>query len=264
MRKKAKDSNIGAAYGFFAVFFILIFISIFLKFAVIVKDSNFDGKNRFTIAISQKDNISVVSLSPKNKSVSIIKISRKIPGSIERFLEVPVDATMKSNLAFDKESISSDFAKTLLTLGRTDTNLTFIDISKIVIFTKTVPSNQILEKPISSNTAKTEIQAIVSNSFTDSSIVEEKQSIEIVNATEIGGLAARLANLISNMGGNVILITTADSPVQISEIQYTGEKNYTVKKLAGVLGFKTVKKNRSSISDVIIVIGKDALGHLQF
>lgn len=268
------SKNLRTAYGFFAVFFILIFVSIFLKFALVVRDSKFDGQNRFTVEVSsrgagisrlvgQNDSVKVLSFSPKNKSIAILRIEGDVP-NIVRFLEIPIDGRLESNLSFSKKSMGSDLTKTFFNLGGLETNLTFIDISKLIFFTKTVEQSEIFEKELSSQSSKGEIQSIVSNFFIDPGIVEERKSMEVINATDVPGLGNRVANLVSNMGGNVILVSTSQSTQERSEVQYTQERSYTVKKLSQVLGFKTVKKNTSSISDVIIIIGKDALGHLQF
>jgi predicted RecB family nuclease len=59
-------------------------------------------------------------------------------------------------------------------------------------------------------------------------------------------------------------VTTADSPQNVSKIIYYGQESYTVKKLSAYLGFTAQESDKKGIADVIIIIGKDKIGKLNF
>lgn len=108
------------------------------------------------------------------------------------------------------------------------------------------------------------LDTILSRIFTDSIIEEENQDIEIINSTEVSGLANRLARLITNMGGNVVSITTSKNPSNTSKILVSNKKKYTSERLHAILGFGVEEGQTQAIADVIIVIGKDKLSSLPF
>jgi hypothetical protein len=108
------------------------------------------------------------------------------------------------------------------------------------------------------------INSFASSFFVDSAIANEKTTIEIINATSVYGLANRLAVLIANMGGDVVLVSSSDSVQNNSQILYSGDLDYTIQKLSSFLEIKPVKSSQEDISDVTIILGKDILSRLKF
>ncbi|KKQ29054.1 MAG: hypothetical protein US43_C0009G0001, partial [Candidatus Levybacteria bacterium GW2011_GWA1_37_16] len=98
----------------------------------------------------------------------------------------------------------------------------------------------------------------------DTSIEKDHQTIRIINGTEVIGLGNRLARLITNMGGDVIIVATSDSLIKKSSILYIDKKTYTVERLQKVLGYEVAKEENNAISDITIVIGEDKLNSLPF
>ena len=266
-RKKSsgfQSKNLKTAYVFSAVVFTLILVSLIFKIIIVIKNGNFDGANRFTVGVFKSSETAVLSFSPKNSSIFLLKIKgQTLRSEIGKYLQIPIDATLSANQNITKNTLPSDLTRILFNLKDANTNLTVVDLLRLIFFTRTVPPNSINEKTMESM-QKSEIQGIASSKFIDPQIVEDKQSIEVINSTDVPGLGNRLANLITNMGGNVILVSTADSAMQNSEIKYFRDKTYTVSKLSSVLGFATKKISQKSIADVIIVIGKDSRENLRF
>lgn len=94
--------------------------------------------------------------------------------------------------------------------------------------------------------------------------MREKISIAIVNGTGVAGLGNRIARLITNIGGNVVSVSTSDNLISDSEILYSKENNYTARRIAQILSFKINNKDNMDISDVTIFIGKNNLSNLLF
>lgn len=237
-------------------------MSLSFKVAEVFQNSRFDGENRFTMAVNKK-NPQIISFSPSDKSIFMLNLNEPQDRNLGRLLTVPIDSHITWDLEFRKESIGSQFFQLLLSLRDKDTNLTAIDVLRLSLFARSVPSESISEETLASYNLS-DIQEAISFNFIDSKMVSEKLRIEVINGTEVAGLANRLAAYISNMGGNVILISTSDKVSKESEIKYFGERRYTVSKLKGLLGFKDVKGEKKNISDVIITIGEDRVDSLPF
>jgi hypothetical protein len=227
-----------------------------------VRSSKFDGTHNFIVNFTERGNNRIVAFSPQNKSLSILDVKSSAENP-SKLLEVPIDGKIIAS-DLNKSKISSVLLKSILSLGKPLNNLTILDALRLFIFSETVPGNNIKERKISSNLNDAQKATLISLSFTDPSVYQENQSIEIINATNIYGIGGRLATLVTNIGGNVILVSTSDRTIQSSKIIYYGDKSYTVKKLSDYLGFSAEKSNKRGVADVIITIGKDKAGSSKF
>ncbi len=263
--KKQHDSTVKFAVLFIVIVAALILISVIVKAVITVKNSSFDGEHRFNLGIIQKNEASVVSFSPANGSITILNLKGNLQSkSLSQFLELPIDATLKTkNLVINKNNIASDMSNVLFNYPEEDTSMTIVDAFRLYLFARSVSSDSVYESDLQANDSLS-ISSFVSSSFIDSDMANQKTTIEVVNATSAFGLAGRLADFINNMGGDVVMVTTSDTPQDNSEIMYSGDENYTIKRLSQILGFKPVRSSNLDISDVKIIIGKDSLQNLKF
>ena len=193
------------------------------------------------------ENTIQTSFSPQEKSLSILKAEK------EAKVLAPVDGTIDTDL--DNTKIVSTLFKQLFTPA-SHKNITIIDLTRLALFSKTVPRSSIIERTfLGINDSRA--------TFKDPKIINEAKSIEIINATDIAGLGNKLAVFISNMGGNVILVKT-EEPKQNSKIIYYGEKTYTLTRINKFLKYEVTPSTKREVADVIIVIGKDGLKELDF
>jgi hypothetical protein len=88
--------------------------------------------------------------------------------------------------------------------------------------------------------------------------------MQIINASDVSGVGGRLANLVVNLGGDPILVTTAGNAQNASKIIYYQTKSYTVKRLSSYLGFPAQESDKQGISDITIIIGEDKVNKLNF
>ena len=264
-RKKQQGKTLNVAIIFCVFVFLLILMSITVKTLILIKNSSFDGQNRFNLGIFQETQVSVVSFSPATHSIAIINLKGKsLSNNISQYIGLPIDATLKtSNMIIDKKNLASDMWRVLFHFDDKNTSLTIIDALRLWLFAKDVPTDFIYQRDALSNDTLT-INSFASSFFIDSAISNEKTTIEIINATQTYGLANRLAVLVANIGGDVVLVSSSDKPQDNSQVLYSGDLNYTVKKLASFLKVKPVKSSRRDISDVTIIIGKDILSNLKF
>ena len=266
MPKKNKSNNLNLAFLFLIVVSGLILLSIFFKLIFVVKDSKFDGNHSFILAFLAKEETDVVSFSPQNKSISILSVSSKVKqDNLSSYLEVPLDGVVKvpTNSISDK-NLSSELLRLELTLGNSYSKITFIDILRLFLFARSVPANSIFQRQLLENLTSDQKSTIINLSFTNPQIYQDNQSVEIINATDTFGLGNRLANLITNIGGNVVLVQSADQNQNGSEITYFQDKSYTVNYLSNYLGFKTIQSDKRGVADVIIILGSDSLKEAKF
>lgn len=266
MPKKKRSNNLNLAFLFLILLFGLILISIFFKLIFVVKDSKFDGTHRFILAFVAKEETDVVSFSPQNKSISILKLDSQIKEEeLSKFLEVPIDGVVKlSSAKVDEKNISKALWQSEFSLGNAYSRITFIDVLRLFLFARDVSQNSISQREFIDGLSENQKLTIISLSFTDPQVYQDNQSVEVINATDTFGLGNRLANLITNIGGNVVLVQSAEKNQEESEIIYYKEKTYTVKYLSRYLGFKTTQTNKRGVADVIIILGSDSLKESRF
>lgn len=280
--RHSKDSTHGNNLKLVVVFlssvFFLIAVVMTVRFVHLVKKSNFDGIHRFTIFItSEKNHSGAISFAPDTNSISVLELNNAAHLSyLKTIMRIPVDGyiTFKEkagNLSLvisdvnQKEypsSFKSNFPSFILKYGEINTNLTIIDCIRLWFFTMSVPNHAFSTKQFivdskDGDSETSNIDSVLSFLFTDQTFSKEQASIQIVNATAISGLGNKLAKVITNMGGNVVSVSTADSIVKNSSISYFGDKKYAVIKLANMLQFPIQEMKQTAISDIIVTVGKD-------
>lgn len=105
----------------------------------------------------------------------------------------------------------------------------------------------------------------ISQKLAEESIVSERVSVAIFNATSYPGIGQRAARMVTNMGGNVISVK--NSPREVKSSQVWGKDSYTKKRLSKIfildcnnnpkcdtIGSSEVKDSRA---DINIILGED-------
>lgn len=264
MKRKKRNSeqrSIRLAFLFFIFVVVFIVISLVFRLGILIANSKFDSANRFTVKVVSGKDIMILSFAPRSQSIHKLEISR-VPKrlNINKFLAIPIDGTIE--VSFDtKERKMSELMKSfLLNYGSLKTDINIIDILRLYLFEDTVPKHYVLEEMISTSLSSREIDKIIARLFKDEVIGRENAIIEVVNTTNVVGLGARLARLVSNMGGNVGIVKSSDKTKKKSTISYFGKKNYTVEKLEKILGYSTNQMTTKTIADIVILIGMDSIG----
>lgn len=255
-KKKPQKNNLKLAGIFIAAVLGLIFLSFLVKLLLVINDSKFDGKHKFNILISASNGSFIVSLNPESRSISTVNFADK---NIINNFEIPIDGAIQDKGKVDPKRLSILFLKSEFPFGQKVSKLTFFDLMRLALFSRTISSSSFYERSITSDLTASQINTIISLTFTDPTIYKENQTIEIINSTQVSGLGAKLANFISNIGGNPILVSNSDSQENRSKIIYYGKESYTVKKLSSYFSLYKEQhvEGEKGIADVIIVIGKD-------
>lgn len=267
MRKKRslnKGSNTRIAIVFFAFVVFIVAVSLAFKFVTILAQSQFDGEKRLTVTISNSKNTNVVSFSKTSRSISIIKADQNIDLTANKFLAIPIDGFIKGDSLDLNQKIDFLFSKMILNYKKLQTNLSIVDVIKLFVFAKGLPDRDINTVTVSKDLNPSEIDSIIGRLVADELVEKDGKTIQIINGTNVSGLGNRLARLITNIGGDVIIVATANSPQKYSEISYIDDKSYTAERLNKILGFKTIKASDRKIADITIIIGEDSLSPLSF
>jgi hypothetical protein len=265
MSKNKNETNLGLAGLFVLLVLGLIILSLLLKVFFVFKNSKFDGSHNFIVGFVGPTKTKLVSFNPQNKIMSTVNINISLDNDmLAKTLEIPVDGIIKTPNNLQDKDIASLLLKSASPFSTSLEGLTFIDAFRLSVFAKSVQSGSVYDRDFPAGLNDAQKATVLTLSFTDPAIYQEDLGIQIINASDVSGVGSRLASLITNVGGNPILVTTADSPQETSKIIYYQTKSYTVQKLSSYLGFSVEKSNEKGIADVTIIIGKDKINKLNF
>jgi len=260
-RKKAKAEKHNTKIAvFFVIFVCLIILSSFIfRMVQIVGESKFDGSNRFTISVANNKILKILSFSPSANSISVINIDGEVKKiNTESFLAIPIDGIVEADFLDVNKKTSDLILTAFLSFSNIETNLTIVDIFRLFLTSKTVPSKNVITLDLSTSLDSDSVDKIIGKLVSDERIEKEDLSIEIINATSVTGLGSRLGRFVGNMGGKVVQVSTDNVSQKKSTILYNGDKTYTLEKLQKILGFKLIKMEGDSIGDITIIIGEDS------
>ncbi len=256
MRKAKKETikSYNLALYFGLLILLIIIISVAFKTFDIIRKSEFDLKNRFTVAVLNDENVDIITVSPKTGEQFGIRLENAQSLSVVDKFSIPVDVFVETNSDFSSES-KSIFSKMLFNKRSLDSSLNVLDLFKLSLYSFGVKGENFSHKNLSLD-EESELNKVSSNEFIDETISRDKVSIQVTNSTEIGGLGNKIAKTITNLGGNVVLVNSSKDKLENSVIYYQ-EESYTIKKLSKVLNIKAVKHETSSIADIIVILGED-------
>lgn len=114
------------------------------------------------------------------------------------------------------------------------------------------------------------LDSFIRQKLADDSIVEENLTVAIFNATDRAGLAAEVSRLVTNLGANVVITTTAEKKEETSQVIVKLEdkdllNSVTYNRLTQIYGPSCIKKPcqttdskvNSSRAQINIVLGED-------
>ncbi|MBI2431219.1 MAG: LytR C-terminal domain-containing protein [Candidatus Levybacteria bacterium] len=269
--KKKQDANnktLRMAFVFIALVLSLIVGSYASKIFQIAKESLFDGSHRLTVLFEH----TVISFAPWEKSISVLEVEmvEKVNyQTLSVMLGLPIDGFVISSHPFEpvKESrqVLSLLWRGFIKQDSLETNLTTFDFARLWLFTRFTPSYQFVKKDyrvisLDDVLSDTQLDKLMASLFLDVALSEEKVSIYIVNASGVTGLGNRIARLLTNVGGNVVAVSTGDSMLPVSEISAANMDTYTLKKIRRLLPYKVTMLNKKTIADIVITLGKDKSG----
>lgn len=255
---------------FCAAVFMLIAISVTIKLVSIIAKSKFDGQHRFTTVFLDKP-VQVVSFEPDTNTISILQLRSSkalTKARVSDILHIPIDVVIHEkgeekivdNLAKNGR-VDNAFQAMVFSIPDMDSDMTFLDVLRVWLFAKSVEDHNIFHKAFTDQPIESiediRLDKTVSELFLDQTISDENNSIQVVNASGISGKGNDFARTLTNIGGNVLSVTTAHKEIPMTTITYIEPYSYTVKKIEQLVGKKAAKRKKQAISDIIVTIGKD-------
>lgn len=254
---------------FFVVVLVCILLSLVARFFFTMKDSTFvtpsysmmvASNNPFLVVINtETKKLFLIDLDTKTSSKMVDSIAYKIPidGKI-----ITKDSGVNSQ-SFPKVSYLMKFLfrpweyryEGMTSLDAVKLTQTALGISKkdIERFTISVSKGG----DVSGITQDT-----LYDVFKDTLIINDQQSIEVVNATSQEGLAGGVGQVIKNVGGNVVSVASANN-IKKSTLK-AAIKSQTLIRLSHILDLEPeIDENFSSISDIQIILGESFLSKLK-
>lgn len=271
MKKQSASEDNRSLKTFFLyalVVFVVIVVALLIKLFYLVQQSKFDDKHHFTIALVRNEKVEkILGIDPSTNSVSLLdikgeKISRSQLGET---LAVAPNATIQITDDFPQEN---DFTKIMTDIAWrysfVKSDITIYDISKLIFASKSVPLANKTTEQLQLPNKEILTDKVISDLFTDETLLSERVSIQIINASEVPGMGKRLERVLSNMGANVVAVSTAGTSEKTSKIQYFGEETYTLQRIKDLLHFSSSSLEKQTIAKIVITIGADSTSTKSF
>lgn len=98
--------------------------------------------------------------------------------------------------------------------------------------------------------------------LSDKQIFNQKISIQVTNSTEIDGLGSKVSTMLKNAGYNVV--STNNGTDKVSIIKSGDLNGESVRRLKEIFNTAVTPANNNSIADVVVVLGKDFAGKIDY
>lgn len=255
------NKSIKTFFIYTAIVLFFIFLSLSVRMFYLIQQSKYDGKHQIIIALVQGENVKeIVAFRPANQSVVTLKFTGTpvLFTSLGKNLGVIPDAKVLTMAQIPGDVDVRDLTQALLTHYYTiKTNLTIFDVVRLFLDSHKASFNNHITKEIII-TKDVENSKEIKNTITDNTIFSENVSVQIINASSTPGLGKRLEKALTNLGANVIAISTSRKVEKLSKIKYFGNETYTLQKFKHLLHYPTEKLEKEAIADIIIFIGDDS------
>lgn len=249
--------------------FAAVLISLSVRVIILIKNSSFTG-NSFTLLLFS-DKQYVIGVEKVNKGLSVISLE-KLPKPLSHtdavrdgiIVGIPIDGILITKNSAPIQDVKKDFFSnknvfSLITNPFQSTAVSFnsVDLVKMYLIARAAPGSNVSFKKITNVDYDKRTEQDVFNLFKDEALVNEKTSVEIVNATTINGLGARTAKMLEHIGMHVVSIISSDKEEKHTKIIFRGRETETLKRLRGIFKVTPVYKDETYISDITVVLGKD-------
>jgi len=270
MKKTAHQGNksLKTVYLYFIIVFIIIFFALILKVIAIYQQSIYDPAHLFVLAVTQQKSVKeIIAFHPETPSLSILLIQdphinyKNLAKDYGFVTDGYIETQQQINENTDPTSVL--WASVMHTVSW-QSNLTILDKIRLMLFVKNVSINNKNVEKISLINQTPDLNTTIATALNDQNISSENVTIQIINAANVSGLGQRLGRVLTNMGANVVDVSTSQKIQKKSTIAYFGNETYTVDRLQKFLGIPATKFTKQTIADIIIIIGTDKINTEEF
>lgn len=266
--RKEGSKSLKTFYLYFVLVFAVIGIALLIKLIFVVQASKYDGRHHFTVAVTKDQKVKeVISFSPQVPSLAILKVQdQNVPyNSLAENHGIATDAQLEvQDVMPTGQDVTSTMWNAVRNYPSIKTDATIIDFIRLSVLSREILANNKVIRDIKLNDKNPENITLIARALNDPTISSENVSIQIINASNISGNGQRLSRVLTNMGANVVEVSTSHTPQQKSQIQYYGEKSYTNEQIEKFLGFPVSELQRQPIADIVIILGEDTRNTRKF
>jgi hypothetical protein len=239
----------------------IIIIALLIKLLFVIQASKFDGRHHFTVAVTKEQKVKeIIAFSPQVPSVAVLRVQddNVTFTSLGRNYGIAADVQLEVNNAVPlNQDVTSTMWSSVQHYTSVQTDATIIDLIRLALLSRDIISNNKVIREISLQTNKPENSTLIARALNDPTISSESVSIQVINASNISGAGQRLSSILTNMGANVVEVSTSHTPQAKSQIQYFGERSYTNEQVEQYLEFPVSELSRQPIADIVIILGED-------
>lgn len=266
--KKASRSNMFYIVVLILTICILTVISLGVKFVKLLSDSSFNTPS-FNILILDQD-ARVVHIDRDSREISVFKITGS-RDEIEKLSDlgialtfrVPIDARItygRDKKISDDQlfSLKHSFGALFNAVGAEYKGMNSSDVLKMYKASRSIDRENITKIDRGKSYLKDpnkNIDGELSEAFRDEAIVNERVSVEIINATGVAGFGSRMSRLLENAGYNVINVKNGEN-ISSQIIDRTQTPGLTQAYLSRFLNLPIKSDTSTPVADVSIVFGE--------
>jgi len=270
LHDNSRQNNVHYVLYFLAAVFMCVVFALIFRTIVMVKNSTFSTPSYSVLFESSTPFLISVDTVSKKMSVIEINISgvdSRIQKSMQ--LKTPIDGKIhrknKEMLADSYPSMGFLASIVFRPWEYQFDGMTPLDAMKLTQYALTVQDKDISRYTVSL-TSDQELEGMTSDelydTFKDPILINEQQSIEVVNGTGQEGLAGQVSLLLKNTGGNVVSLGTAQESSKT--VLYASQNSHTLTRISHILGISPeIDPDFASISDIKIILGKDFVKRIQ-
>lgn len=247
--------------------FLAIVFAITIRIIVLMRQSTYTG-DAYAIFVNSKSPF-IVSLDTSQGTLYFLDLKKtqvKNRISLSLLSGVPIDGEAKTTEGVFSQGFLSQatiFDTVLNPLFFSFKNMTVIDLVRFIMDAQHISSKNTKTYSVifSEKTSSGISDSDTYTAFKDPDVINDGLSVEVVNATDLSGLAGKVGQVLKNMGANVISVTSRPSQ-DTSQINSSGDSK-TIDRVALLFHIKKViSSGRYSTADIQIVLGKDFLKQL--
>lgn len=256
---KSRPSNLTYLFYFlFIVGFAVLMASIWRLF-ITYNEKSFNTKAYSVLVVNDKGTF-VVALNSENRSMTtlslqVLKHENKLKTELAN--GIPIDAIIETKKEVEELFTYPNYLSFLSRFSKTKLqDMNGFDYFRMITSVTGINNKDKRSEALRISDGEFSLsQEELFDIFKDSDVIHEGLGIEIINATDLNGLAGGVANILKPLGVNIVSLSSEDV-VQGSVVK-ARKKSMTSSKIAHLLKIPVVVEEPSSIADITIILGQD-------
>lgn len=238
-----------------------ICVSLLIRGIFLFQQNVFNPSQHFTLSVIDKGTVKeIISFNPQIPGITVLKVNDKsIPyQTLAKDFGVTSDGYLQlDNTMPLTTDVTALMWSSIIHNASLHTNLTIFDTVRLFLLSKNVATNNEVITDVTLHNQNIATDTQIAQALTDSDIASESISIQIINATDIAGMGQRLGKVLTNIGANVVDVSSAQNVQKKTTIAYYGDESMTLNHLQKLLTVTATEVRTQPIANIVITIGTD-------